>query len=84
MFNYEIVQVGSFEDGVIGTIFNHNVQAVVIYDGFQFRSRHELPMMRDFLARNLHVDPAAIAPGALATTLARRSRTTGPSWTSIC
>ena len=71
LFHYEIVQVGSFEDGVIGTIFNHNVQAVVIYDGFQFRSHHELPMMRDFLARNLSVDPAAIAPGALATTLAR-------------
>ncbi len=32
-FTYEVVQVGSFEDGVIGTIFNHNVQAVVLYDG---------------------------------------------------
>ena len=71
IFHYEIVQVGSFEDGVIGTIFNHNVQAVVIYDGFQFRSHHELPMMRDFLARNLNVDPAAIETGTLATTLAR-------------
>ncbi|HEY2920045.1 MAG TPA: decarboxylase [Candidatus Binatia bacterium] len=71
LFHYEIVQVGSFEDGVIGTIFNHNVQAVVIYDGFQFRSHHDLPMMRDFLVRNLKVAPAAVAPGALATTLAR-------------
>ncbi|MGZ8445272.1 MAG: Orn/Lys/Arg family decarboxylase [Candidatus Binatia bacterium] len=71
IFHYEIVQVGSFEDGVIGTIFNHNVQAVVIYDGFQFRSHHELTVMRDFLVRNSHVDPAAIEPGALATTLAR-------------
>jgi arginine decarboxylase len=71
LFHYEIVQVGSFEDGVIGTIFNHNIQAVVIYDGFQFRSHHELPMMRDFLVRNLSVDPAAVATGALATTLAR-------------
>src|SRR5688572_7302524 len=71
LFHYEIVQVGSFEDAAIGTIFNHNIQAVVIYDGFQFRSHHELPMMRDFLVRNLNVDPTAIAPGALATTLAR-------------
>ena len=71
LFHYEIVQVGSFEDGAIGTIFNHNIQAVVLYDGFQFRSHHELPMMRDFLVRNLSVDPADIAPGALATTLAR-------------
>ena len=71
LFNYEIVQVGSFEDGVIGTIFNHNVQAVAIYDGFPFRSRHDLPVLREFLGRTLRVDPASIAPGVLATTLAR-------------
>jgi arginine decarboxylase len=71
LFNYELVQVGSFEDGVIGTIFNHNIQAVVIYDGFPFHSRHDLPVLRDFLQRTLRVDPDSIAPGALATTLAR-------------
>ncbi len=71
LFNYEIVQVGSFEDGALGAIFNHNVQAVVIYDGFSFHSRHDLPVMREFLTRNLRVDPTSIAPGALATTLAR-------------
>ena len=71
LFNYEIVQVGSFEDGILGTILNHNVQAVVIYDGFPFHSMHDLPMLREFLLRNLRVDPASIAPGALATTLAR-------------
>ena len=70
-FNYEVVQVGSFEDGILGTIFNHNVQAVVIYDGFSFPSRHELPLVRDFLQRHLQIDPASIAPGELATTLAR-------------
>jgi arginine decarboxylase len=70
-FQYEIVQVGSFEDGIIGTIFNYNIQAVVIYDGFLFRSHHELPMMRDFMQRNLSVDPSTIASGDLATTLAR-------------
>jgi arginine decarboxylase len=70
-FIYEVVQVGSFEDGAIGTIFNTNVQAVVIYDGFQFRSRHDLPVMREFLFRHLSVDPASLAPGAMATTLAR-------------
>ena len=71
LFNYEIVQVGSFEDGVLGAILNHNVQAVVIYDGFPFHSMHDLPMLREFLLRTLRVDPASIAPGALATTLAR-------------
>jgi arginine decarboxylase len=70
-FVYEIVQVGSFEDAAIGAIFNTNVQAVVIYDGFQFASRHDTPAMRDFLMRNLP-DPATIEPGALATALARR------------
>jgi arginine decarboxylase len=71
LFNYEIVQVGSFEDGILGAILNHNVQAVVIYDGFPFHSMHDLPMLREFLLRTLRVDPASIAPGALATALAR-------------
>lgn len=71
LFNYEIVQVGSFEDGILGVILNHNVQAVVIYDGFPFHSMHDLPMLREFLLRTLRVDPASIAPGALATALAR-------------
>ena len=70
-FNYEVVQAGSFEDGVLGAIFNHNVQAVVIYDGFAFRSRHDLPLVREFLQRHLKIDPASIEPGVLATTLAR-------------
>jgi arginine decarboxylase len=70
-FTYEIVQVGSFEDGVLGTVFNTNVQAVVLYDGFQFRSRHDLPVMREFLLRHRSVDPAGLAPGALATALAQ-------------
>jgi arginine decarboxylase len=71
LFNYEIVQVGSFEDGILGAVLNHNVQAVVIYDGFPFHSRHDLTVLREFLQRTLRVDPASIAPGALATTLAR-------------
>ena len=70
-FMYEIAQVGSFEDGVIGAIFNTNIQAVVIYDGFELRSRHDLPVMREFLFRHLRVDSASLAPGVLATTLAR-------------
>jgi arginine decarboxylase len=70
-FSYEIVQVGSFEDGCLGTIFNTNVQAVVVYDGFQFHSRHDLPVLRDFLVRSLRIAPGSIAPAALASTLAR-------------
>src|SRR5262250_229864 len=77
-FVYELVQVGSFEDGAIGAIFNTNVQAVVLYDGFEFRSRHDLPVMRDFLLRHLRIDPASVAPGDLATTLARAMKNFRP------
>jgi arginine decarboxylase len=77
-FVYEIVQVGSFEDGLIGTVFNTNVQSVVLYDGFQFRSRHDLPVLREFLLRHRSVDPAGLAPGALATTLARAVKAVRP------
>jgi arginine/lysine/ornithine decarboxylase len=77
-FKYEVVQVGSFEDGILGAIFNHNVQAVVIYDGFPFRSRHDLPLVRDFLQRHLRIDPASIEPGLLGTTLARMIKNIRP------
>jgi arginine decarboxylase len=70
-FTYEIVQVGSFEDAVIGTVVNTNVQAVVLYDGFHVRSRHQLRMLREFLARHLPLDPGSLAPAELATALAR-------------
>src|SRR5207253_433097 len=53
------------------TIFNANVQAVVIHDGFLFHSRHDLPVLRQFLLRHLSIDPATTAPGELAVTLAR-------------
>jgi arginine decarboxylase len=71
LFNYELVQVGTFEDAVIGTIFNHNLQAVVVRDGFEYRSRHEVPVLREFLLRHLEGDETSTAPGALATALAR-------------
>src|SRR5215468_4613021 len=77
-FTYELVQVGSFEDGLLGAVFNTNVQAVVLYDGFQFRSRHDLPVMREFLRRHVSVDPAGVTPGVLATTLARAIKNVRP------
>ncbi|HEY6360018.1 MAG TPA: hypothetical protein VIX63_02895, partial [Vicinamibacterales bacterium] len=70
-FLYEIVQVGTFEDAVIGAVFNYNVQAVVIRDGFEYRSRHDMPVLREFLLRHLDGEDASTAPGALATALAR-------------
>jgi arginine decarboxylase len=69
-FSYEIVQVGTFEDAVIATICNHNVQAVVIRDGFEYPSRHDVGILREFLARHLDAKETSTAPGALATALA--------------
>jgi arginine decarboxylase len=70
-FVYEMVQVGTFEDAIIGAICNHNVQAVVIRDGFEYHSRHDVPLLREFLLRHLAGDESSTAPGALATALAR-------------
>src|SRR5688572_10929316 len=70
-FTYEIVQVGTFEDAVLGTICNFNLQAVIIRDGFEYRSRHDVPVLRDFLRRHLNGADAATVPGALALALAQ-------------
>ena len=70
-FTYEIVQVGTFEDAVLGTICNFNLQAVVIRDGFEYRSRHDVPVLREFLRRHLNGADVATAPGALALALAQ-------------
>jgi arginine decarboxylase len=70
-FTYEIVQVGTFEDAVIAAICNVNVQSVVIRDGFEYRSRHDVPVLREFLLRHLQGGEASTEPGALATALAR-------------
>jgi arginine decarboxylase len=50
-FTYEQVQSFSFEDATVATIVNTNLQAVVIYDGFHYKSRHALPALRHLLER---------------------------------
>lgn len=50
-FTYEQVQTFSFEDAMVATIVNTNVQAVVIYDGFQYKSRHALRSLGEQLQR---------------------------------
>ena len=42
-FQYELVFVSNFEDAMIATLVNFNIQAVVIYDGFPFASNLEFP-----------------------------------------
>lgn len=70
-FIYEMVYVPSFEDAVLGVICNFNVQAVVIYDGFAFRSRFDLPVLRSQLSRHLAEETAPQAPDAYGVALAR-------------
>jgi arginine decarboxylase len=45
-FIYEPVFVGSFEDAFCATALNPDLAAVVIHEGFPFRSRHDAPVLR--------------------------------------
>ncbi len=48
-FIFDIVVVPSFEDALIATLLNFNLQAVVIRHGFPFRSVYHNDMLRRFL-----------------------------------
>jgi arginine decarboxylase len=50
-FVYEPVIVGNFEDALLATILNYNLQSVVIVDGFGFTSRYTSPDLRELLTR---------------------------------
>ena len=49
-FIYEPVCVGSFEDAFCAAILNPDLAAVVVHEGFAFRSRHDAPILRMFTA----------------------------------
>jgi arginine decarboxylase len=59
-FVYEAVRVYSFEDAVVATLVNFNLQAVVIYDGFQFKSRYALTTLSELLKRVGHIQDEAL------------------------
>jgi arginine decarboxylase len=48
-FVYEPVFVGSFEDAFCATLLNPDLAAVVIHEGFPFRSRHDAPALRSLV-----------------------------------
>lgn len=50
-FVYEIVVVPSLEDALIGVLFNHNIQAVVIRPGLSLKSENELSILKRYLTR---------------------------------
>ena len=50
-FSYEAVVVPSVQDALIGVLFNHNVQAIVVRPGLRMESKVELPILKRFLNR---------------------------------
>ena len=70
-FHYETVHVGSLEDAMLAVMVNDGLQAVVLMDGFQLASRHDLPDLKAFLARHVTFDTSNIEPGLMATALAK-------------
>jgi arginine decarboxylase len=68
-FVYEPVVVGSFEDAALAAIFNYNIQAVVVFDGFAYPSQYTVPDLREILAA--HVPAETTSEADLGTTLAR-------------
>ena len=61
-FIYEPVVVGSFEDAVLATLLNVNLQSVVIVDGFSFASQYSLPALREILAPHIPSFEGVIGP----------------------
>jgi arginine decarboxylase len=70
-FHYEIVHVGSLEDAMLAVMVNDGLQAVVLMDGFQLASRHDMPDLKSFLERHVTFDTSNIEPGLMATALAK-------------
>jgi arginine decarboxylase len=77
-FVYELVFAPSFEDATLATILNSDLQAVVIYDGFPFKSKLDFPVMAEFLGRHMTLDPHTLEPAAFGTALAAAIRRARP------
>ena len=69
-FIYELFFAPSFEDAIAGTIINHDLNAVVIYDFFPFATKHDLPRLRQLIERYVTIDPDELAPESYGTALA--------------
>ncbi|MEX0316730.1 MAG: aminotransferase class I/II-fold pyridoxal phosphate-dependent enzyme [Ruegeria sp.] len=69
-FIYEPVIVPSLEDALMGILFNHNVQAVIVRPGLVLKSKNVLPIIQQYLDRlkeDEHVDalqPSEYGPEA--------------------
>ncbi|QFT46607.1 Lysine decarboxylase, inducible [Roseivivax sp. THAF40] len=62
-FIYEAVVVPSLEDALMGILFNHNVQAVIVRPGLTLKSKNDLPIIQQYLNHlNQSEDMDAIQP----------------------
>ncbi len=52
-----MLQADSFEDAILATLANPDLQSIVIGDGFGFRSSRDAPGLREALARAIPFDP---------------------------
>jgi arginine decarboxylase len=77
-FVYEPVFVGSFEDAILGVVLNATVQSVVIYEGFQYASTHQAPVLRSVLESRLGISAGDVPPGDYGLTLAKAIKTIRP------
>ncbi len=50
-FTYEAVVVPSLQDALIGVLFNHNIQAIVVRPGLKMESKVDLPILKRYLNR---------------------------------
>ncbi|QGX99128.1 aminotransferase class I/II-fold pyridoxal phosphate-dependent enzyme [Roseovarius faecimaris] len=55
-FHYETVVVPSLQDALIGVLFNHNIQAIVVRPGLIMESKVELPILTRYLDRAGGID----------------------------
>ncbi len=70
-FVYEPVVVPSLEDALIGILFNHNIQAVVVRPGLTLKSRNTLQILTRYLNRVGDEDIDALEPGEYGPELCR-------------
>src|SRR5437764_1169805 len=70
-FIYELVFVGSFEDAVLASIVNGNIESVIASDGIPFASSHDAPVLREFLLANLPAPAFSTRSGEQTLELAR-------------
>jgi arginine decarboxylase len=70
-FIYEPVVVPSIEDALIGILFNHNIQAIVVRPGLTLKSRNPLSILTKQLDRIGDEDLDALSPNQFGPELCR-------------